>query len=381
LNEVPPMLLLIPGPVTTRAEVRAAMAQDIAPWDADFRARYSALRERLLRLAGGVGGVHAVLPLQGCGHIVTEAALRTFVPPTGRILVPQTGAYAGRMTRLARDSGREVVELPVPSNALLPADDVAKALAADTMISHVGLVYSETSTGVVHDAVSIGAVVRAAGRRMILDAVSAFGALPLDLAAQPEIEAAVFTANKCLEGMPGLGFAAARVDALMAAAGNAESWALDLADVYAHSLRNGWGTIRFTPPAQALAALEVALDLYEAEGGQPARLARYQANARALYQGFGTIGLHPYLPQAIQGPVVMNVHAPDDPAWSLQAFVDALKERGFLISNFYDTQEPSFRVGCIGAIGPDDMRRFISAVDDALQAMGIKNRAPSRQAA
>jgi 2-aminoethylphosphonate-pyruvate transaminase len=375
------MLLLIPGPVTTRPEVRHAMAQDIAPWDNDFRLVYAAVRERVLRIAHGVPGEHATLPLQGSGHFAVEAGLRTFVPLGGRILIPTTGAYSDRMARLAREAGRVVVPLPVPDDIPIPPGAVAAALAADPAISHVGLVYSETGSGVIHDAPAIGAAVRTAGRRMILDAVSAFGALPLDLSAQPEIDTVVFTTNKCLEGLPGVSFSVTRIDRATACAGNAGSWSLDLSDIYAHGLRSGWGSFRFTPAAQAVAAFALALDFYDAEGGQPARLSRYTENAATLYDGMVSLGLQPCLPRAIQGPIVMNVHAPADPAWSLQGFVDALKSRGFVISNFYNTMAPSFRVGCIGAITPDDMRRFTAAVDTVLTQLGVRHRGASQKVA
>ncbi|HEY2133468.1 MAG TPA: 2-aminoethylphosphonate--pyruvate transaminase [Acetobacteraceae bacterium] len=375
------MLLLIPGPVTTRPEVRQAMAQDIAPWDNDFRPIYVGIRERVLRIAHGIPGQHATLPLQGSGHFAVEAALRTFLPPGGRILIPATGAYSDRMVRLAREAGRVVVSLPVPDDTQASPAAIATALAADPGISHVGLVYSETGSGVIHDAPSIGAAVRHAGRRMILDAVSAFGALPLDLSAQPEIDAAIFTTNKCLEGLPGMSFAVARIDRAVACAGNAGSWSLDLSDIYDHALKSGWGSCRFTPAAQAITAFNLALDFYDAEGGQPARLARYAENAATLHKGVIALGLEPCLPRALQGPIVLNVQAPADPAWSLQGFVDALKRRGFLISNFYNTKAPSFRVGCIGAITPDDMRRFVEAVDLTLIEIGVRDRGASQKVA
>jgi 2-aminoethylphosphonate-pyruvate transaminase len=375
------MLLLIPGPVTTRPEVRAAMGQDFAPWDDSFRPLYAGVRARVGALAGGVLDTHAVLPLQGCGHFAIEAAVRSLIPPGGKLLIPMTGSYAERMARLARETGRVVVELAASPVEPVAAELVARALAADPAIGHVGLVYSETSSGLVHDPVAIGRVVRDAGRRMLVDAVSAFGALPLDLSRHPEIDAAMFTANKCSEAMPGLSFVVARIAAVQAGRGWAGSWSLDLFDVLDHALRDGWGSFRFTPPAQVLAAFRTALELHAAEGGQPARLARYTANARALYDGLRSIGLTPYLRWEVQGPIVLNVHAPHDPAWSLRAFVDALKARGFLISNFYNTDQPSFRVGCIGAIGPDDMRRFVGAVDSALGVLGVRQRAPLRLAA
>jgi len=317
--------------------------------------------------------VHAALPLQGCGHFITEEALRAFLPPGGRILIPATGTYADRAIRLAREAGRTPVPLPMGMTDAIDPEAIARALAADTTLSHVGMVYSETGRGIIHDVQSVGAVVRAAGRRMIIDAVSAFGAFPLDLSAQPEVDAAVFTTNKCLEALPGVAFAVARIDRLLACAGHAGSWSLDLSDIYDTAFRAGSGSFRFTPPAQVLAALDVALDFLAAEG-QGARLARYRANMRTLYDGVRDLGLTPWLPASRQGPVVVNVHGPDDPAWNLQAFVDALKSRGFLISNFCSTPTPTFRVGCIGAITPADMARAVRAIDAALREIGVTHR-------
>jgi 2-aminoethylphosphonate-pyruvate transaminase len=198
--------------------------------------------------------------------------------------------------------------------------------------------------------------------------------LPFDITTQPEVDALVFTPNKCLEGVPGIAFAVSPIDRLEACAGNAGSWSFDLASVHAHTVRSGPGSFRFTPPAQVLNALNVALDLFDAEGGQPARLARYTANMKVLYDGVLALGLTPYVAREHQGPIIVNVHAPDDPAWDLQRFVDALKARGILISNFYNTPAPSFRVGCIGAITPDDMRHAVGAMAEALNELGINRR-------
>lgn len=369
------MLLLIPGPVQTRPETRAAMARDIAPWDLDFHAVYARIRERVRDLAGGVAGQHATLPLQGAGHFIVEATIRTLIPPGGKLLIPMNGAYAGRMARLAREAGRIVVPLDAPDTQPVSAAAIRAALEADPAITHVSVVHSETGSGIVNAPEEIGAAVRAAGRRLILDSVSAFGVLPFSLADHPECDAVVFTSGKCLEGLPGIGFCVARVDSIVAAAGNAGSWSFNLSDVYAHALRSGWGSFRFTPPVQALGAFAVALDLYEAEGGQPARLARYAENARILHDGVRDMGLTPYLGANVQGPIIVTVHQPRDPAFALQPFVDALKARGVLISNFYNTAAPSFRVGCIGAVTPGDMRMAVAAIDGALRDLGVTDRA------
>ena len=371
--KIPTQKLLIPGPVTTHPDVRAALGHDFAPWDNEFRPLYASVCERVRQIAGGIPEQHAALVLQGCGHFVTEAAIRTFLPPGGRILIPRTGSYADRMIRLATEAGRVAVPLAIDPDRPADPNAVAAALDRDPTISHVGIIHSETGSGVIHDQAAIGALAHARGRRTIVDAVSAFGALPFNIAAQPEVDAMVFTSNKCFEALPGLGFAVCPSDRLAASVGNAGSWSFDLSDIHAHG-QHFPGSFRFTPPAQVLNAFNTALDRFDAEGGQPARLARYTANMRVLYDGVRRLGLTPCLAPEHQGPIIVNVLAPADPAWDLQNFVDALKARGFLISNFYTSDAPSFRVGCIGAITPDDMALAVAAMGEALTALAINPR-------
>jgi 2-aminoethylphosphonate-pyruvate transaminase len=275
------------------------------------------------------------------------------------------------MGRLAREAGRRVTVLPASLTHPLDPAAVEAALGADPAITHLGLVYSETSTGVIHDPRAIGAVVRGLGRRMILDAVSGFGALPISIAAHPEIDALIFTPNKCLESLPGFSLAVCPIERLLACHGRAESWSFDLGDIYQNGLANGHGAARFTPPIQALAALAAALDRLDAEGGREARLRRYQDNMAALYDGIESLGLRPFLPRAIQGPIIMNVHAPAHPDWDLRRFVEALKARGVLISNFRNTEEPSMRIGAIGAIARPDMIRAVGAMGETLSELGL----------
>src|SRR3954469_17237629 len=246
------MLLLIPGPVMTHDAVREAAARDYAPWDNDFRAIVRRVRERVLALAGGREGEHAALLLQGCGHFALGPAARTFVPEAGRILVPKTGHYADRIERLATEAGRVVVPLPVPADKRTYPAALRAALASDPSITHVALVYSETSTGVVHDVPALAEVAGQAGRRVIVDAIFAFGAMPFDIGGLPMVDSVAFTSNKCIEGLPGVAFTIARVDRLEASSAQAQSWSFDLADIYKHYQRAP-GAHRFTPAAQAVA--------------------------------------------------------------------------------------------------------------------------------
>lgn len=369
------MLLLIPGPVQTRPEVRAAAASDIAPWDDDFRAEYAAMRPRIVRIAGGIEGEHVALPLPGCGHMVVEAAVRTFVPCGGKLLVVQNGSYADRLIRLATEAGRVVVPLRGPDTEPMAPERLAAALAANPDASHVAVVVSETGSGIVNDIEALGAVTRAAGRRLICDAVSGFGALPFRLADHAECDVVVFTSNKCLEGLPGFGFAVAPIARVEASRGHAGSWVMDLADVYDHALKNGWGSFRFTPAVQALRAFGVAMDLYDAEGGQPARLARYARNRDVLYDGLVALGFTPYLERRHQGPIIVNVHQPRHPAWDFRAFIERLKTRGVLLSNFWNTAEPTIRIACIGAVEERDIRFALDRIAAVLEEMGVAMRA------
>lgn len=372
-----PKILLTPGPVHTRPEVKAAMAQDIAPWDPAFRAVYARVRERLVALAGGVAGQHVCLPLPaGSGHLMLEAAVRTFVEPGAKVLVPNNGDYGARLLRLVGECGRVGVEMAIPEGEVADARAVQVALAADPAISHVGVVYSETGAGVVNPAAELASAAAAEGRRIIIDAVSAFGALPFVIADHPACDALVFTANKCLEGMPGLGLCVAPIARVRAGAGRAASWCLDLADVLQQTEQKGPGSIRFTPAAQSIAALDVALDLLAAEGGPAVRLARYAANARIIHEGFAAIGLTPFLPLARQGPVVVNARQPiDDPNWDLQRLVQALAARGYVLSNFSSTEAPTIRVSAIGALSPEVMQEAVAALAGALGDIGVRRRA------
>lgn len=363
------MILLTPGPVQTHPSVRAAMNADVAPWNPGFRPVYEGVRRRLAELAGGVEGVHACLPLQGAGHMVLEAALRTFVPPGAAVLIPTNGEYARRLARLVRESGRAVVALDLPDTRGARPAELAAALAAHPHVTHVALVQSETGSGIVNDPAALGAAARAAGKRVIVDAVSAFGALPMDLSAQPEVDAVCFTSNKCLEAMPGFGFAVARLDRLAECRGNAGSWSLDLCDVWQNTLENGWGSLRFTGPVQAILALAVALDRLDAEGGREPRLARYRENARLLHAGAAALGLRPYLDASEQGPIVVTIHQPA--GLDFPRFIAALARHGVTISAYHTTEAPTFRIGAIGDVGPAEMRAALAAIAGALKDMAL----------
>ena len=370
-------ILLTPGPLTTTRRTKLAMLRDWGSWDADFIAMTAELRKHLLEIVHGEG-THVVVPLQGSGTFAVEAAVATLVPKGGHVLVLDNGAYCKRLGRLATLMGRRTTILPHAEDAPVSAVALEAALAADASISHVGLIHCETGTGVRNPLREIADVCARRGKGLIVDAMSSFAALPID-AREIRFDALVAASGKCLEGVPGMGFVFIRQALLDSCAGNSHSLAMDLHDQNVYMDKTGqW---RFTPPTHVMAALVEAVRQYREEGGQPARLRRYQANCDALIGGMTALGFEPFLAPAFQAPIIVTFHAPADPAYEFRAFYEAVKARGFILYPGKLTQLETFRVGCIGAIGPNEMRQAVAAVADAMREMGIASGAAAPRGA
>jgi 2-aminoethylphosphonate-pyruvate transaminase len=366
-------VLLTPGPLTTTARTKRAMLRDWGSWDAAFIAQTAELRRELLAIVHGQG-THVVVPLQGSGTFAVEAAVATIVPRDGHVLVLDNGAYCKRLGKLATLMGRRTTILAHPEDAPVSPAELDAALAADASITHVGFIHCETGTGVQNPLQAIADVCARRGKGLIVDAMSSFAALPID-AREVRFDALVAASGKCLEGVPGMGFVFIRESVLEGCAGRSHSLAMDLHDQHVYMGRTGqW---RFTPPTHVMVALLEAVRQYVEEGGQPARLARYQANCAALVGGMETLGFVPFLDAAIQAPVIVTFHAPADPAYEFKAFYEAVKARGYILYPGKLTEVETFRVGCIGAIGPDVMRGAVAAVADALRTLGIASGAPN----
>ena len=365
-------ILLTPGPLTTSLATKVAMLRDWGSWDSSFNAITATIRERLLDIVSAQGS-HVCVPMQGSGTFSVEAAVNTLVPRTGHLLVLINGAYGKRLAKLAQMMGRRVSVFETAEDVPTTPADVERLLSADGSITHVGLIHCETSTGILNPLPDIAAVVARHGKRLIIDAMSSFGALPIDARTTP-FDALVAASGKCIEGPPGMGFVIAKRAALEAAAGNCTSLSLDLHDQWQYMERTTqW---RYTPPTHVVAAFAAALDAHAAEGGQPARLARYEGNCDMLVRSMQALGFRPFLDPAIQAPIIVTFHAPADPRYAFREFYDRVREKGYILYPGKLTQLETFRVGCIGAIGPDEMRQAVNAVRDTLAEMGIEHVAP-----
>ena len=365
-------ILLTPGPLTTALPTRMAMLRDWGSWDSNFNAITGVVRERLLDVVSA-GGSHVCVPMQGSGTFSVEAAVKSLVPRDGHVLVLINGAYGRRFARLAQMMGRRTSVFETAEDVQTTAADVARLLAGDPSITHVGLVHCETSTGILNPLREIAEVVAQRGASLIVDAMSSFGAIAIDAQTMP-FDALVAASGKCVEGPPGMGFVIARKSVLERCEANSSSLSLDLYDQWQYMEKTTqW---RYTPPTHVLVALAAALEAFVAEGGQPARLARYARNCETLVRGMAELGFRPFLDPRIQAPIIVTFHAPVDPRYTFRAFYDSVRDKGFILYPGKLTQVETFRVGCIGAIGHDEMRHAVNAVRDTLGELGIERVAP-----
>ncbi len=365
--------LLTPGPLTTSLEVKQAALHDYGSRDGHFIAVNRRVREALVDIAGGRGS-HVCVPLQGSGTFVVEAMLGGFVPRDGKLLILVNGAYGHRMARICRVIGREAATLETPEDVPNDPEALDRALAADPGISHVAAVLCETTSGILNPVAALAETTARHGRGFLIDAMSAFGALPLDAREIP-FDAVVASSNKCLEGTPGLGFCIARSEALAKTEGNSHSLSLDLHDQYVAMEKNGqW---RFTPPVHTILAFDQALKEFAEEGGVAGRGGRYRENCRLLIDGMRRLGFQPLLPDELQAPIIVTFHMPADPRFQFEAFYDGMRERGYVIYPGKLTVAESFRIGCIGRLGASEIRGALAAVEDLLGDMGVESCAPA----
>lgn len=365
--------LLTPGPLTTAYSVKSAMLRDWGSWDADFRAMTKSMCDQLVALAGDTTGAFVCVPMQGSGSYCVEAMLGTFVPRDGKVLVLANGAYGLRAAETMRTIGRAYTLIDKGDYMPPRGDEVGAALDADPTITHVIAIHCETSSGILNPVAEIAQAVQVRGRKLLIDSMSAFGAIDLDVT-QIRYEAMVSSANKCIEGVPGFGFVIARRTELEACMGNCHSLSLDVHAQWANMVKSGqW---RYTPPTHVVAAFLEALRLHAAEGGVAARGARYVRNRDVMVAGMRDLGFETLLKDRWLSPIIVTFFCPADPKFVFTRFYDLMKVKGFIIYPGKLTVVDSFRIGVIGRMDERVMCAVVAAAADCLTDMGVVNAAP-----
>ena len=359
--------LLTPGPLTTSLSVKQAMLHDYGSRDATFIDLNARILDRLVAIVNGQGRYVAV-PLQGSGTFVVEAMIGVFVPADGKLLILVNGAYGQRIAKICDYYGRNYVVQESAEDVPVDCAQLDATLDADADITHVAVVHCETTSGILNPLREVAQIVARHGRGLLIDSMSAFGALPVD-AGEIEFDAVVASSNKCLEGAPGMGFCVAREAALEKTEGNSPSLVLDLYDQWRSMQKNRqW---RFTPPTHVLLAFDQALAEYEAEGGVAGRGGRYRANCDLLVSGMREMGFSTLLADELQAPIIVTFRMPSNPEFDFDAFYDGLKDQGYVIYPGKLTVADSFRMGCIGRLDAEQMQGALAAVRKMLDRFGI----------
>ncbi len=369
--------LLTPGPLTTSYAVKQAMLRDWGSWDGEFRAVTAEMRKLLLELTGDTNGVLDCVPMQGSGTFTVEALLGSFIPREGKVLVLSNGAYGKRLVQTLEYLGRDHVVIDKGDYMPPRGDEVTAVLVADPDITHVVVVHCETSSGILNPVSEISEAVYAQGRKLLIDSMSAFGAIPLDIN-EIRYDAMVSSANKCIEGVPGFGFIIARKDELEAAKGRSHSLSLDVHAQWSHM--NKTGQWRFTPPTHVVVAFLEALKAHKAEGAVAGRGARYSNNRDAIVDGMRELGFETLLKDRWLSPIIVTFFCPADEAFEFEHFYELMKSKGFIIYPGKLTVADSFRIGCIGQMDADVMRQVVTAAGETLNEMGVDTAAPPESA-
>ncbi|WP_244787388.1 2-aminoethylphosphonate aminotransferase [Cupriavidus pauculus] len=353
------MLLLNPGPVTLSERVRKSLLQtDLCHRESEFFDLQDEARQRLLEIYALDPAAWSAVLMTGSGTAAVESMIAGLVPAQGKLLIVQNGVYGERIAQIAAQYG---IAHTLVTHDWMEAPDLARidaALAADRAITHVAVIHHETTTGRLNDLPAIDKLCQARGVRLLVDAVSSFGAEAIDFGGN--IDAVAATANKCLHGVPGAAFVIARRDALAGAA--SRTYYLDIAR---HAKLQDQRNTPFTPSVHAYYALVEALREHRDEGGWQARHQRYAALAEEVRSGLAALGVEALWP-ATQSSVVLR-------AYRLPAGVtyerlhDGLKARGFVIyAGQGGLSSQLFRISTMGALHASDMHRLIAGFREIL---------------
>ena len=352
--------LLTPGPLTTTETVKKEMMFDHCTWDKEYKEITQKIRKELLGLAGVSEEEYTVVLMQGSGTFGVESVIESSVGENDKILICTNGAYGERMAEIAKKAGKKLIIYQEDYDKVPDAKKVRSILREDPFITHVGIIHSETTSGILNDIEAVGKVVKAAGKTYIVDGMSSFGGVSIDVAGIG-IDFIVSSANKCIQGVPGFSYIICSKQALEKCRGNSRSVSLDLYDQWETMEEDGkW---RFTSPTHAVLAFAKALEELREEGGIPAREKRYRENNVHLVERMRRMGIRTYISSEHQGPIITTFFYPEHRDFSFEEMYRYIKERGYAIYPGKVTDADTFRIGNIGEIYPEDIDRVCDILE------------------
>ena len=362
-------ILLNPGPVTLTDRVRQAMLRDdCCHREIEFAELTQSINARLAAVYPPAASEYDAVMLTGSGTAALEAMLGGFAPDASKTLVVANGVYGERSARIL-EVQRKPVEL-VASAWTEPMNlaAVERCLAANTKdgnreITHIAVVHHETTTGRLNDLDELARLAASAGCRLLIDAVSSFGAEAIDFAGWP-VAAVAATANKCLHAVPGISFILARRELWQAGAGKSPH-SVYLDPFAYHAAQHGGGYSPFTQSVQAAFALDEALSELAEEGGWQARRKRYRERAERIAGELADLGFQPLLERAARSCVLCAFRLPT--GVNYPDLHEQLKRDGFIIyAGQGHLASEICRIANMGEIRDSDLDRLFESFRRAI---------------
>ena len=359
--------LLTPGPLTTTDTVKQVMLFDHCTWDDDCKKITLEIRKKILKLAHVSEDEYTVVLMQGSGTFGVESVITSAVGQNEKLLIAANGSYGLRMADIAGHAKIAHQIYEVNYDEIPDAETIRQILQENPDITHVSMVHSETTSGILNDIASVTKAVKDEGRIMIVDAMSSFGGVDIRVG-ELGIDFLISSANKCIQGVPGFSFIICRKSALETCKGKARSLSLDLYDQW--ETMNKDGKWRFTSPTHVVLAFAKALDEMEEEGGIPARCRRYTENKDLLIKNLKEMGFTTYVKEKNQGPIITTFFYPENKNYTFAEMYAYIKERGYAIYPGKVTDAETFRIGNIGEIYKEDIEKVCSIIREFLERKG-----------
>lgn len=365
--------LFTPGPLNTSAGVKEPLQYDYGTREPLFLEVVRDTKSRLIQLASLDPTEYAVVLMQGSGTFSIEAMIGVCFPRTteNKMLIIANGAYGERQVKICEYYQIPYAVLRFPDNEVPVMSRVIETLRNDKKISHVSIVHSETTTGLLNPIEEIGAAIaeERPGIVYLIDGMSSFGAIPIDFL-RGKITYLTSSPNKMIQSVPGFSYTFAHLPHFKTTKGNARSMSLDLYDQYSYGLEND-DQFRFTPPAGNIIAFHQGLIELEKEGGVEGRQKRYRENQRILQEEMLSLGFQLYLKSEYQGLALTTFIEPKHPMYDFTFFYQHLYDNGIVIYPGKLGKIPSFRIGNIGELYPPDIRNCVEKIKEAFKAMGV----------
>ncbi|MBK3494845.1 2-aminoethylphosphonate--pyruvate transaminase [Viridibacillus sp. YIM B01967] len=354
-------ILLNPGPATTSNSVKYAQIQsDICPREQDFGEIMRFITEQLTGIVGDQNE-HTTTLFPGSGTAAVEAILTSVFGENDHLLIVHNGAYGKRMKEICDTYNINYTMYNSAYISPLDYEDLEQFITNQQSITHLAIVHNETTTGLLNNLDTVGTLCRKHSLVFIVDAMSSYAAIPIDMKKQ-NISFLAASSNKNIQGMAGVGFVIAENNHLNALANvKAKSYYLDLFSQYIYFKKTN--QVRFTPPVQTMYALKQAIIEVNLETIEN-RYQRYTASWEVLIEGLKQLGLKWIIPLEHQSKIITAIYEPEHPNYDFDTMHDTLLNKGFTIYPGKVGNLNTFRIANIGEINKNDIEHFINALHD-----------------